>query len=203
MKNKKRLIIIAILSFIVLLIVFFVFFSKNMAKNLKIGNTISSQEMITDILNLKSYETEIEVEIKSNKNTNKYRIKQTYQGEEKNEQEVLEPSNIAGVKIKRQGNTLTIENTKLNLSKLVENYEYISENQLDLISFVKDYQENEKANYEETDDVIIMRTTCKEQTGIEKSLYLDKQTGNPTKMEVQDTNKKIAVYILYKEVKIK
>ena len=134
-----------------------------MAKNLKIGNTISSQEMITDILNLKSYETEIEVEIKSNKNTNKYRIKQTYQGEEKNEQEVLEPSNIAGVKIKRQGNTLTIENTKLNLSKLVENYEYISENQLDLISFVKDYQENEKANYEETDDVIIMRTTCKEQ----------------------------------------
>ena len=35
-----------------------------------------------------------------------------------------------------------------------------------------------------------------------KELYIDKNTGNPTKMEVTDINKNITVYILYKEVKI-
>ena len=73
--------------------------NNKMAKNIKIGNNSSSQEIVDYILNISSYETQIEVEVKSNKNSNKYKIKQTYIDNQNNRQEVLEPSNIQGVKI--------------------------------------------------------------------------------------------------------
>ena len=49
-----------------------------MAKKIKIGNNIISQVEIDDILNISSYKATIEVEVKSNKNENKYVIKQEY-----------------------------------------------------------------------------------------------------------------------------
>ena len=44
---------------------------NNMAKNFKIGNNTTSQEIVDHILNISSYEAEIEVEVKSNKNRKK------------------------------------------------------------------------------------------------------------------------------------
>ena len=35
-----------------------------------------------------------------------------------------------------------------------------------------------------------------------KKLYLDKKTAKPIKMEIEDINKKMLVYILYNEIKI-
>ena len=70
-----------------------------MAKKIKIGNNIISQVEIDDILNISSYKATIEVEDKSNKKENKYVIKQEYFGENENTQEVIEPENIAGVRI--------------------------------------------------------------------------------------------------------
>ena len=35
-----------------------------------------------------------------------------------------------------------------------------------------------------------------------KVLYIDKQTCNPTKLEIKDNNEKATVYILYNEVEI-
>jgi len=35
-----------------------------------------------------------------------------------------------------------------------------------------------------------------------KILYVDKKTGSPIKLEVQDNNKNTKVYILYNEIKI-
>ncbi len=36
----------------------------------------------------------------------------------------------------------------------------------------------------------------------EKSLFIDRATGNPIKMEIKWTNKKTGIYILYNEVNI-
>ena len=36
-----------------------------------------------------------------------------------------------------------------------------------------------------------------------KTLYIDKKTGKPTKMEIKDNSKNTSVYILYREVKLK
>ena len=197
MKNKKFLLILIFAIIIICIGSFFIFFKKNTAKNLKIGNNTTSQEIVDYILNINSYETQIEVEITTNKNQTKYKMKQIYNQEE-NSQEILEPSNIAGVKIKKQGSTLTLENADLNLTSIFENYNYISDNSLDLITFLENYKNGNNSNWEENDSQIIMKTITNEKK--ENVLYISKETGLPLKMEIKDTNKKTAVYILYKEV---
>ena len=191
--KKKKICVFLIFLIIALVLIFYIFFNNNTAKNLKIGNNTTSQEIIESILNINSYEAEIEVKVESNKNQNIYVIKQNYNGKDNNKQEVLEPSNIAGVKIIKEGKKLTLENTNLKLSSIFENYEYISDNNLDLCTFIEDYKKNSESNYKENNEELIMKTSNKE-------LYIDRKTGKPTKMEIVDTNKKIAVYIVYKEV---
>ena len=197
---KKKAIFILILILIIIGIIFLIFFKTNMSKNSKIGNNTSSQEIIDYILNINSYETEIKVEVKSNKNINKYRIKQTYKNSNESSQEILEPNNISGIKITKSNGKLKVENTNLNLSSLYENYEYVSDNSLDLNSFIKDYKESKKSNWNEEQNAVIMQT---EKDGKEKTLYIDKTTKNPTKLEVKDMNKKTEVYISYNEINIK
>ena len=113
--NKKKLIIFIV--FIILIIVgFILFFTKNTAKTFKIGNNKSSQEIVDYILNINSYETKITVDVKSNKNSNKYVLKQQYTKDNVLTQEVLEPTNIAGIKIVKNENSLKLENTNLNFN---------------------------------------------------------------------------------------
>ena len=196
--NKKIVWIIAI-SIILIITIFLIIFYPKVAKKIKIGNTSTSQEIVENILAITSYDAEIEVEVTSNKNQNKYKIKQSYTGPNSNYQEVLEPSNIAGVKIIKEENKLRIENTNLNLSKIYENYGYISDNILDLSSFIDNYKRNDKSNWEEKDEIIM--TTS--ENNFEKKLFIDKTTGNPIKMQIKDTNKNTSVYILYNKVDYK
>lgn len=192
MKNNKKILIIFIIIIIIIIFTFFYFY---MAKKNKFGNNINSQEMVTNILNLTSYEATIEVDVKSNKNTNKYIIKQKYKSPNYIEQEVLEPTNIKGVKIINKDNQLSIENTQLNLKTIYENYSYLSENDMDLISFINEYKEQNSNNCQEEKDTIIMKTK-------NKVLYIDKKSVKPLKMQIEDANKNIAVYILYREVNV-
>lgn len=194
MKNNKKILTIFIKKIIIIIIIF-TFFYFYMAKKNKFGNNINSQEMVTNILNLTSYEATIEVDVKSNKNTNKYIIKQKYKSPNYIEQEVLEPTNIKGVKIINKDNQLSIENTQLNLKTIYENYSYLSENDMDLISFINEYKEQNSNNCQEEKDTIIMKTK-------NKVLYIDKKSGKPLKMQIEDANKNIAVYILYREVNV-
>ena len=147
MKNKR------IIFFIILIILIgvglFIFFSNKGTKNFKIGNNTSSQEVVDYILNINFYEAVIEVDVKSNKNENKYKIKQIYNGNDNSSQEVLEPSNIAGVKLIKKGNNLKLENSNLNLTNILQNYEYISDNVLDLSSFIDNYKNNSDSKWED------------------------------------------------------
>ena len=198
--EKKKILLICF--FIILILIFFLFCYYCMVKKMKIGNNKSSQEMVYDILNIKSYEAVIEVVVKSNKNQNKYLIKQKYNGENSNYQEVIEPSNIRGVRIVKTNKELKIENTNLNLVSIFENYEYLSENHLDLNNFISDYKQYNNSRYKEKQEEIIMETLSKTNFKIKKSLYINKKTEKPIKLEIDDTNKKTSVYILYREVNI-
>ena len=201
MKNKK---IIFITLVVILILAILIIFLLNKTNVKKIGNNSTSQEIVDYILNISSYEAKIEVEVKSNKNTNKYILKQQYISPDVATQEVLEPSNISGIKIIKKGNDLKLENTSLNLSNIFENYEYLADNSLDLSCFIEDYKESQNSNYEEKDNKIIMNVQTKNENKYRQSkkLYIDKSTGNPLKMEITDTNQNITVYILYNEVKI-
>lgn len=206
-KENSKIKIIIITVIVILLVILTIFFIKNnnkTAKNSKIGNNSTSQEIVNYILNISSYETEINVEIKSNKNSNKYKIKQTYLRNDKNEQEVIEPSNIQGVKIMKDGANLKIENSKLSLTKIIENYPDITQNNLDLISFIESYKNNSNSTFKEENNQIIMETTAKKENNYQKyeTLYVSKETGKPTKMEIKDTNQNIIIYIIYNEINI-
>lgn len=202
MKNKKIIIIAIIAVILIGVLSYMLFFKNNTAKNLKIGNNTTSQEIVDFILNMTSYEAKIEVNVQSNKNESKYIIKQNYNGEEDNCQEVLEPSNIAGVKMIRNGNVLKLENTNLNLTSIFENYQYVADSCLDLSSFIKDYKQDQKAGWEEKNEKIIMQAESQGTTKTQKKLYIDKKTGKPEKMELQDTNKKAVIFILYNEITV-
>ena len=198
-KKCKKTIIIAICLLLILSVVYIYYFF--MVKNMKIGNNKSSQEMVDNILNMKTYEAIIEVEVNSNKNQNKYILRQKY-NEKESYQEVLEPSNIKGVKIIKQEGNLKLENSKLNLTSIYENYDCLSENNLDLDCFVNDYKTSNNSKYREENEKIIMETNSNNNPKINKILYINIKTGKPEKLEIVDTNKKNTVYILYKEVDV-
>ena len=197
-KILKKMIIIIILITIFLAIFFYI----TKSKKTKIGNNSSSQEIIENILNISSYESIIDVEVNSNKNVNRYVIKQKYIAPDISEQELLEPENIQGIKIKKNGNELKVENTKLNISKIYNDYPYMVDNCMDLNTFIEIYKQNDEKDYEEKNNEIILRVENKENPYTKfRILYINKETGNPIRMEIKDNSKKTLIYILYKEVK--
>jgi len=199
MKKKYWLILL-----IIVIVIGGIIFYKNRVKDSKSGNNKTSQEIVDYILNISSYEVQVTVNVTSNKNSNKYILKQTYQPPNISMQEVIEPSNIAGVRIESDGTNLKIENSQLNLSTILENYNYLGDNCLDLYSFIEDYRQDEKANFEEKDEEIIMKANSNIENIYvqEKILHIDKKTMSPTQMEIKDNKQKTTIYILYNEVKV-
>ena len=194
LKKKKTL---ALVIVILVISIFFLIFLFKMAKNNKFGNNnISQEESLKKILNMTSYEAKIEVQVKSNKNTNTYKIYQEYEKDKKSIQEVLEPENIKGVRIEKTEEKLKLENTKLNLTTFFDRYDKININDLDLNSFILQYLEDEEKQTEEFREEIVLKTK-------NKMLYLNKKTKLPTKMEIKEDNKNTKVYILYNEITIK
>ncbi len=209
MKDKKKIIIIV--SIVLILIIFLCFFIKKYYKNQKVGNNMSNkniEEIEEYILNISSYWAKMEITVESNKNTNQYVIEQTYQKGKISKQTVLEPSNIAGIQIIYEQGTLTINNTKLNLTSVYKNYEYLTQNCLWLDSFIQDYianKPNNKTSITEENDIITMETMTQNQNNkyiYEKELYIDKKTGKPTKLLIKDINKKNLIYISYNEMTV-
>lgn len=209
MKDKKKVILfISVLIFIIIILFFFV---KNNYKNKILGNNMSNkniEEIEEYILNISSYEAKIEVTVESNKNTNKYVMQQLYQKDKISKQVILEPSNIAGLETKYENGTLTITNSKLNLTTVYENYNYLVENCLWLDSFIQDYiasKSNNECSIIEENDIITMKTKTRNENNrymYSKTLTIDKKTGKPTKLLVQDMNQKNLIYILYNEITV-
>ena len=201
MKKLKWIILILI---IIIFIIFLLIFFKKLFKELKIGNNMSSQEIVDYILNISSYNANITIEVNSNKNSNKYIINQEYISPNSNKQEIIEPSNIAGVRIIKDENGITVENTKLNLSNIYENYDYITDNCLDLSTFINDYNNSSKSKYEEKDGQIVMKTESQNSNIYTKykTLYVDKEKRKLIRLEVKDNNKKCKINIQYNKVEI-
>lgn len=196
--KKNKLIIFFILAIIIVFTIIFYLINN---KKIEIGNNDNNQ-----ILNMNSYKAKIEVTVVSNKNTNKYKMIQEYKNGEYCLQEIEEPENIRGVRIEYNNNTLTLKNSNLNLTNVYENYKYITENNLFLNEFIKDFNNDSNSKKEETEDEIILQTDCKTQENkyqVKKKLTIDKKTNKAKKLEVQDINQNITVYILYNEISYK
>lgn len=197
MKRKLIFIIISILIIIFITIYY---------KNLKNGNDISNKsadEIKEYILNMKSYYAIAEITIKSNKNENKYKVKQQY-SKNNYKQEILEPEKISGIQIIYNEGTLYLKNSKLNLNKIYENYTYIESNELSLMAFIEDYKNSDKTQLYEKDDEIILEVNIKNNNKYvaNKKLYINKTLGKIEKLEIIDKAQNTRIYILYNEITI-
>ena len=203
-KSKKFLFII--LAIAILLVIISIIFSKKSYETINIGNNNLNKtlEEVEDyILNIKEYTATIEVTVNSNKNSNKYLIKQNHK-EKNDEQEVLEPDTIKGVKLEYKDSSLKIENSNLNLKKIYNNYPYIESNILWLNSFIEEYRSSEQRSITEKNEEIVMQIKRKNDKKIvTEELILDKKTLKPTKLSIMDNSKNVIVYILYNEIELK
>ena len=205
MEKKNLIIILGILAVLVTSVIIY-FFIKNNYKNLKSGNNMSNKnlkEIEEYILSIRSYNAKIEVEIQSNKIKNKFVLEQKYAEPNVQKQIVLEPSNIEGLETIFDGNNLKINNTKLNLSTIYENYSDVTSNFLWLNTFTEEYKkmiETGKQNIIEQNGIIIME--IKDADELNKKLYIDRKTGKPIKMQIKNVSKNTTVYILYNEIEI-
>ncbi len=201
----KKIIIIAIILIVLLIAIFFI---KTNYKLFKFGNNMSSKsaDKIEEyILDIDSYELTSNVTIESNKNTNVYVMKESCIRDNNTfKQEILEPENVRGISFIYDGTNLKIENTNLNLNKIYQNYPYIGENTITLMSFINDYMEANEKNISENENEVIIEIKLKNGNKYSsyKKLYIDKSTKNPTKLEIQDITQKTSIYILYNEIKV-
>lgn len=195
--NKKIILIIAsILIIIAFISILTYIFMKN-------GNNMSNlkEDDIKDILNINGYNATLEIEVEANKNKTKYIVKQNVENG-KSRQEVIEPSNITGVITEYDGKNLKVINNSLNLVKTYEDYEYVVDNSLWLNSFIKEYKDTPNSKKYQKNNEIVLEIKKKEENKYNtyKKLYIDINTGKPTKMLVQDINQKTRIYILYTEI---
>ncbi len=203
-QNKNRIIIISIIIILILILILFkINYKSENSGNNKSNKT--SNEIAEYILNISSYNITADVTIESNKNTNKYILKQEYSKDNNLSRQIVEePENIQGLTTTFEGDILKIEYSKIGLTKIYEDYKELTENHLLLETFLEDYKKSENKKIEEKDDVIEMSLKLSDNNkySMYKKLYIDKKTCKPLKLEVQDINQKIRIYILYNEINI-
>lgn len=184
-----------------IILIFFLIFVYNFKKS---GNNINSknqENIIEKILQAKEYEAKVKVTVYSNKNENQYEL-ELYENITNNysREKVLKAKDIEGLEIELDNNKLTISNTKLNLQKVYQDYNPITDNHLFLSNFIK--TESPKIEVENNCFII----TTKETNNLylhKKSLYIKKESGLPEKMIIIDEKQNVKVIIEYIEIKFK
>ena len=154
------------------------------------------------ILNIKTYRASLDVTIKNNRNENFYKLKQEVTAEYE-KQIVQEPEEVNGLQIIFMNGTVEIKNTKLNLSKIYENYPNLSENYLFITDFLKSYKTLEQKSIKKDNGKILMEIkTNKNKYNVIQRLYVNEKNLIPEKLEIFDNNNNTKVYILYSEIEI-
>lgn len=197
--NKKIVFIFAVICITIFLIFYYIFCIS--------GNNIirNQNEFVEDIFeDLKDYEANIEVTVKSNKNENKYNMYQVVDNEN-SKLIVNSPENVNGLIIEIKDGQLKISNNKVNMEKIYENYKTIINNALFLNSFIEDYENNEVEMYE-NDEEIIIKININNNTNTyikSKELYIDKTSKLPKKLIIKGNTQNINTSIIYNDIKIK
>lgn len=197
MKAKKIMFIFVLICITVFFIFYYIFsvLGNNKSRN--------QNEIVDDILNnIKKYEANISVTVKSNKNESYYTMKQEVEGN--NSKLIINtPENIKDMTIEINNNVLKITNTRINMEKIYNDYEFVLNNNLFLNTFIEDYKKNDSKAYEQKDE-IILETKLNNNTYVKfKELHLDKITGIPKELIIKDNTKKTCISIIYNDIKIK
>ncbi|MBQ7411211.1 MAG: hypothetical protein IJW20_07515 [Clostridia bacterium] len=196
--KKKIVFIFAIICITVFLIFYYIFLRSG---NNKFRN---QNELLEDIFEkLESYEANVDVTIKSNKNENLYNMIQIVD-EDYSKVILNSPENVKGLTLEIKDGNLIISNESANFIKEFKNYKSVVNNSLFLSSFIKDFENNESTIYEENGEILIEILLENENTYKKiKVLYLDKEKKLPKKLIIKDNTQNINTSIIYNDIKIK
>ena len=174
---------------------------KNNYKKEETGNNKNIEEIEQYILNIESYKANIHITVTSNKNVNFYDFTQEVKVPEMERQIATSPEELAGVEILYENGALQIKNSKYNLSKIYDNYPYVSNNQLFLTSFLEGYRNAGEKEIEEKENHIIMSyKSGQNKYNSLQTLYINKGSLRPESLQIMDINKDCKVNIEYKEI---
>ena len=197
-KLIKIVILIVIICSVLLLLKNLI---KTNYKNGESGNNKSIKEIEEYILNINSYKAKIKVTVKSNKNVNFYEFEQQVKFPQSAYQIATSPESLAGVKFEYKDGKLEITNTQFNLSKIYEDYPYVSDNAMFLTSFLEGYRlSEEKEIIEENEKIIMTYKNKKNKYNNGQKLYINKSTLEPENLQIYDVNNDCKVDIVYNEI---
>lgn len=199
MKNKKIVFIFAIICILVFLFIYYIFNILGNNKNR------SQEEIVENLLNeICRYESNITVEVYSNKNKNIYEMYQLVEND-KSKLVVRSPEEIENLTIENENNKLKVKNVKLDAEKNYENYIPIINNNLFLNVFSKDCLEND-LNYYEKDNELILEVKLNNSSNTYskyKELHYDLTSNVPKELIIKDNTQKTTIRIIYNDIKIK
>ena len=198
--NKNQLIISIIIISIAICMSLKIIYENYNKKSNSVNNK-DMQEIEKSLLNIKRYKAKIDVTITSNKNENKYKIVQEVKSDYE-KQVIKEPEDIADTEIIYSNGNLQIKNSKINNSKIYNNYPSVSSNTLFLTDFLKCYRGSENRKIEKNEECIIMSFKNDNRYSKAEKLIVDKNNLQPKRLEIMDENNQRKVYILYDEIEI-
>ena len=197
---------IKILTPIIVLIIVFLFVKKFVItdyKNKETGNNKNIQEIEQYILNVSTYKAKVKVTVSSNKNADFYEFEQEVRGQSYTKQLATSPEAISGMQLTYENGVLRIENTRYNLSKIYEDYPYITTNSLFLTSFIEGYRNSGISQiYEEDNKVKMIYDSKINKYNYKQILYINKASLEPQNLQVYDINNALKVDIIYNEIEL-
>lgn len=200
----KKKVFITIIFFTIFFLIFYLIFNYKSLKNGNNNIRIKNEEDVNDyILNISNYEAKIEVIVKSNKNENKYNIKQRCKNNYSYQETEYENNEL--MIIEHIDNKVIIKNNKLKLEKIYESCDFLLENNLFLTTFIEEYKNTNQKEIIENENYYIIKIKLNDISNKKvayKNLYINKNTGKIEKLEINDINKNRTIYILYKEITI-
>ncbi len=198
--DNRRIVFIFVLICIIIFFIFYYIFCI-------LGNNINinQDKVVDDILNsFNNYEANIDVIVKSNKTENYYNMFQIVDNKY-SKMIVNSPDNIKDLTVEVTDNKLKIANTKINMEKVYDDYEYIINNSLFLNTFTNDYKNNE-GNISENEEEIIFEVEIKNSSNTYinfKELHINKKNKVPKELIIKDNTQKTSIRIIYNDIKIK
>ena len=158
------------------------------------------KEFQKKIVTMSSYKCIAEVEAIGNKSSHNYVFVHSYNKPDYYKLEVVEPKHLKGKTMEYKDDKVIITNPdikdKIELPNVEDNKQYIF-----IGDFIKNYLQNEDINIKLSNDSLILETTIPGDNKYfyKQILYINKDTKNPEKMEILNSEGNKSFVVNYKE----
>ena len=162
------------------------------------------KEFQKKIVTMSSYKCIAEVEAIGNKSTHNYVFIHNYIKSDYYKLEVLEPKNLKGKTMEYKGDKVIITNPdikdKIELPNTNDNRQYYF-----IGDFIKNYLQNEDVNIKLSNNSLVLETIIPGDNKYfaKQILYVNKESKNPEKMEILNSEEKVNFTVNYKNFECK